>query len=689
MGNGRITKNELSSNFKLEIEDLRSIVGGNSSQLAEITNEIKEESTTPRIYNPSSFFKVGKGFDAEGNDVGDTYKDSILNGQIDTVKFEGRTLTNLLGSDGDCEDKSLWQSANSTDVINYSDDKVYGNQSLKSIASGNGEFGLYKDISLNINNYFILSVYVKRLNDNQTHAKLAIRDTDWHTLCHDMVAINSNEWVRVGLKVAPNDINTKTIHRININSTLGVYVSGDELLQDAFQITPITLDEYNNLTTDELLQKHPYINNTKSTICAQRFMSINKNLAYNVKYFETDEFHNSVTAQLKKIKPNTQYTLSIVVPMGEKFYTNERLFTTSLAITGTGRRHSVIVTTKDIVNTTLTDQYIEGLGWRIFKNHSGYSSSGNACDLQIEEGSTQTDYVPYEESLCYAYALDENGEILTLSSVGDAKDEVNFVDKKVVKRTVKDKCIIKNATGWTEYQEKTTTVGFYKSLSDIGITNIKLSTNLLIANIELFGINFPIVSFSYFYDNDVECIAISDAGNFVIRIDKTRLASIDSVGLETWLQSQASIILNYELVTPKEYDLIVKGEPYAYKDGHVQISSYIPKEFVYTDSKITLPYAVEGIDILLNSKGEEIAKEDITLADDGSSFMVIGAINGDVFMVYAPIRESENAVGVFSAKYLTGGVKSQVEGLNRGQQEHSKKIMTLEDTMRMFIVQNL
>lgn len=168
-------------------------------------------------------------------------------------------------------------------------------------------------------------------------------------------------------------------------------------------------------------------NPTKVTMCG-------RNLAANPRFEATSRFGVCVYADCE-LQPNTRYTFSLYVPNGENYYSNENLCT----YLGTGESNGevirITVTTKASISKSNNKQYRSGFGWMLFKNANGYTSSGNARDLQIEIGDTATPYQPYTGQTVSLPA------IAPLYGDGDIRDEydaVSGVETRRWKRVVFD-----------------------------------------------------------------------------------------------------------------------------------------------------------------------------------------------------------------------------------------------------------
>lgn len=94
------------------------------------------------------------------------------------------------------------------------------------------------------------------------------------------------------------------------------------------------------------------------------------------------------------LKPSTTYTLSFVGTAGNLCYTNEKLFAYA-NVSITGSRQSVTFTTKAEISRSTAAQYYSGRGWIILKNAQAQPADNTFTDIQLEVGSSATDYEPY------------------------------------------------------------------------------------------------------------------------------------------------------------------------------------------------------------------------------------------------------------------------------------------------------
>nr|DAI54031.1 MAG TPA: tail fiber protein [Caudoviricetes sp.] len=167
---------------------------------------------------------------------------------------------------------------------------------------------------------------------------------------------------------------------------------------------------------------------TKVTVCG-------RNLAANPRFNAADQFSPCVYADCE-LQPNTKYTISLYVPAGEAYYTNENLFVKVVYLpVSNGGIYSAVVTTKPTISNTDPRQYAAGKGWILLKVQSGTTASGNARDLQIEFGDTAAPYEPYTGQTITLSALEP---LYGDETVCDEYDVVSGVETRRWKRVVFD-----------------------------------------------------------------------------------------------------------------------------------------------------------------------------------------------------------------------------------------------------------
>jgi hypothetical protein len=171
--------------------------------------------------------------------------------------FQGRTIINLLGSSGNCEDLSKLTIIGGNTLTLNSTDKVYGTNSVDAKRTSSAEMKAFNIIS-NYNNcggkYFFLRSKIKAVTGG-AYVSLSFRDTTSNTL----------------LQLQSNSITDTAVWRNSIirgqapTGTNYLFVFGalanlnDEALFDCIELVEISKNDYNNLTDQQLLDKYPYV----------------------------------------------------------------------------------------------------------------------------------------------------------------------------------------------------------------------------------------------------------------------------------------------------------------------------------------------------------------------------------------------------------------------------------------------
>jgi hypothetical protein len=271
-------------------------------------------------------------------------------------------------------------------------------------------------------------------------------------------------------------------------------------------------------------------------------VAVSKNIVTSAKFLASAQYNPSICAECDLV-PDTWYTISLIVPVGEQYYTNEYLFsTTQQTITGDGTRKTATVKTKADISKSNTQHYsISNSGWILFKNSTGKTSSGTASELQIEFGQTATTYTPNKGSNKINIPYD-------LGALPDGKR--NKIEKGTDGKTrhfnIKGNTALNSSNTFYYVSANTNTVCFHTT----DITSLASSINL-------YCTNFKVASGS----NDEEHVRFNAGSppSLQIWINKSRLTgwndsltSTEKTNLfKTWLASNP-ITVQYELATPIE-----------------------------------------------------------------------------------------------------------------------------------------
>lgn len=203
--------------------------------------------------------------------------------------------------------------------------------------------------------------------------------------------------------------------------------------------------------------------------------------------------------------------------------------------------------------TSPYDGYIE---WYI----SNDNINNPVKNVQIEAGSTTTPYENHKTNILHT------SEEIVLREVDGVQDTYNPLTGEYVQRI--GEIVLDGSEGWggsgLENQEETL-IFQYNVSSNQNIPNPKPSS---LPICDKFASNRRT-------EDDAEGILRFNGTNghgFYIRIQKSRLSTPDYIGFKQWL-SQNPITVQYQLATESIKTVDLKQHPFAYKDGHVVLTS--------------------------------------------------------------------------------------------------------------------
>ena len=225
------TKKDI-NNLQVEIDDVR-------EDLSNEIEEIKAEISNDIVITPS--LKYG---------MNSVIKNSTNKSSIPKFKFYGKSIINLLGSDGNCESVSKFTSATSTPTLD-STNKVFGNNGIK-ITMTSVAGNISKILSnLDTTKYYLFSAYLK--NGNATNVRILKEITGGGNALSSALITDATKFTRVGFLAQPSDVVLSNYLCVTVNGTSGQYA-----YVDGIQINEITASEY-ALGANVLLDKYPYV----------------------------------------------------------------------------------------------------------------------------------------------------------------------------------------------------------------------------------------------------------------------------------------------------------------------------------------------------------------------------------------------------------------------------------------------
>jgi len=352
-------------------------------------------------------------------------------GNINT-SIKGSTVRNVGGSVGDCENTSDFGAISSVIDLD-STNKVFGSKSIvgTSIADSGTPTVFYVKagkFKIDATKYYLVSAYVRNIDATDVRLQ-CYKGSDLTTIGVDSAIITGTTFTRVGLVLQPSNLTGETSIRPNIRATsAGV---GTKFAADGIMVNEISATEY-ALGVSTLLQRYPYISDTKSTISASRMKSVGKNLERDNTRTTANTGWVSDFGTIIPIVPNTVIYLKQNVigshrPLIRFYDANKNQITTGVVIpsyntstfTYSETLKGWVTNSNDAsLNILITVTANPNIAYVQFGITNGsVASSVTAKDILVSQ--IITAYEPYVDSLSY---LPNAGELRSVPS--GVKDEI-------------------------------------------------------------------------------------------------------------------------------------------------------------------------------------------------------------------------------------------------------------------------
>ncbi|WP_273483584.1 hypothetical protein [Desulforamulus ruminis] len=176
-------------------------------------------------------------------------------------KFTGRTLVNLLGKDGNCEDVGKWTPRYCTTELD-STNKVYGSNSIKAISvDASGTFYIYRLTPISAK-YYLFTGYVK--NNSANTVGLRIVSGDGLNVLAESIKPNDTNLHFLHVSVTPTQVASNTSVRLDVVGWVGDI--GQAFNVDGLSFYEITQAEYDALATmtaEQIAAKYPYVDSVQ------------------------------------------------------------------------------------------------------------------------------------------------------------------------------------------------------------------------------------------------------------------------------------------------------------------------------------------------------------------------------------------------------------------------------------------
>ncbi|MCY9593717.1 hypothetical protein PC41400_21565 [Paenibacillus chitinolyticus] len=175
-------------------------------------------------------------------------------------RFKGRTLVNLVGRDGNCEDASRWidyQTSHALDTTNY----VSGKSSLKVILSSGFTTGsaiTANPVSFVASKYYLLAGWLK--NGNANYMNLSVSGQGAATATNTATSTSAFTFA---YKAFTGVSTTSTGINVSVNGAAGQYGYADEVR--VYELSKAEYDAISGMTTEDIDAKYPYVDAVQHT----------------------------------------------------------------------------------------------------------------------------------------------------------------------------------------------------------------------------------------------------------------------------------------------------------------------------------------------------------------------------------------------------------------------------------------
>ena len=428
------------------IAQLSDIVAEHDLIVAGQKNEVQQPEYSGGLTQNKPVFSVGTGYDEQGKyvDVGET----VVKGQFSDTKIKGLSVTQSVINGDFSNGTTGWSGSDGT-----STQSVVNNNTLKITGTGTtANPYIYSAPFMNTTDTYFIYAKVRVTNSSATYIRMGLSGggatksiiSPQQDVWYEIFWINTSSNGRISFLSNYADAATANGKVLEIDGNAGVF---------AINMTASGIEDY---TEEQMLEivRQGYWEGTKSTNSV-RAKSIGKNL-FDVKMINTTWFaggeplnheildilsskisvkgNNSGTSGMGyrlKVKPNTTYVFSCEIVQAD---VNGNINISSKE-TWYGRRltyHASSIGEK-ITKTFTTGAYETELNIS-FNKYGGDNNINILENIQLEEGSTATDYAKHEFSEMYVNLPDDVDALHSLPN--GTKDEIS--DNKLYKRISED-----------------------------------------------------------------------------------------------------------------------------------------------------------------------------------------------------------------------------------------------------------
>lgn len=501
----------------------KNVLTDDGQNLHDILSDRKEDMMTPTIENSSSMFKIG-----QGNNV--DYSSNVVNGAYESLVFKGKSLVNLL-----------------TKTIDTTWNLNLENWSIVTTASS--------DYVLKPSTTYSVIVYVTEKTCRDREDLFWVGDVDGkkNKVTHDIVRKNVSLGANVFVINTVSDFSSVTSEHRG-----GIYFQGSKFVEGTLKWKAIVLE--GDWTNKELPPYFEGICDCKSPILT----NVGKNLFnfsdLTMKSSWWINVENGIT-NVKKEDLSTNY--SVIIPAQSNVQYKVSGNNITRAFYAFLDKDYNVLHANEMVERTTKSLSPQGTAYALFYlNHEDIEKVTN---LQIEEGSTATPYEPYKSNTTTFKQKD--GKMIVLRSLPNGVcDTLNVETGEYVQRIGE---LVVNGDDTITYNGISTTANNTVRL----VINHPSIQNNPIETVVCAYCDRSKYQYNYQDTADIEGFFVAKSNNRIfMRLEKRKLETLNVAGIKKYL-SKTPYTFQYELIEPIVTTIDIQGFPYAYTNGHVQLSS--------------------------------------------------------------------------------------------------------------------
>jgi len=287
--------------------------------------------------------------------------------------IKGKTVINLLGKDGNCEDVSKWNLYQATSSLD-STNKVFGSSAIKITMTASAWGNINKTSlpsTVDITKYYCLSAYTK--NGNATNIRIRKDNVGGGVQKFTEYVTDTTKFTRSFVKIQPSDLNLSNYIYIDVAGPNGTYAYVDGIMleeitaaqyNDALFVPSPYVDSYSCLQNPYIEIKHDNLvrnGNGEEGVGWWENAGTPSSFIFEGGYFKVvddDPAAKEGVQQFIKVNPNTTYNINAILKCGTMAHMKLVLIELVNGIDNQSNRKDISV--NSVTDTTLNAQITTG-----------------------------------------------------------------------------------------------------------------------------------------------------------------------------------------------------------------------------------------------------------------------------------------------------------------------------------------